>query len=269
MEELNILGDIHGSHDALMALTKIMPKAPFISVGDMLDRGPRSLEVLRFFMEPGNLAILGNHEHMCLDVYFGRKIYAPGVWLDYRNGGLQTLRSFNNNLITDWMHYMAFTGKPPTVEACLKFVRKNRDDIFPADVMKWIDKLPCYMRRPGLFISHAPRHPGRKWADLMKSKTDRMRMSGPVHNLLWNVGEPGPRKGVVQVNGHIITKEPVFLGDNGTPYSISIDTCRGYGSKLTGLHWPSLEVFQVEVRATDTTQNICENAVAKPPQNPL
>lgn len=264
MKEANLIGDIHGCHDALMALTKIMPKAPFISVGDMVDRGPRSLDVLRFFMEPGNRAVLGNHEHLMLDVYFGRKIYGPGIWLDYRNGGLQTLKSFNKDMIEGWMHYMGFTGKPLTIDALLKFIKKNRDDIFPADVMKWVDKLPCYLRKPGLFVSHAPRHPGRKWADLMKSKTDRMRMSGPVHNLLWNVGEPGPRKGVVQVHGHIIFDKPiVYKDDHGHVYGIGIDTYRGYGSQLSGLHWPSLEVFQVEVRATDTTQNIVEMASSR------
>jgi len=249
MESFNIISDVHGDHDSLMALVNIMPDAPFLSVGDMIDRGRDSLKVLRFFMQKGNKAVLGNHEHMCLDLYFDRRIYHPGIWLHSQNGGYQTLRSFAEDEVDSWAYIQRLENKTITMDRATSFARRHKE-MFPKDVMKWLDRLPVFFRRKGLFVSHAPRHPGWKWADLAKSKEEPMRISGAPPNLLWNIGEPGYRKDTVQVNGHITTEEPVFFGEKGSPYSISIDTNRGYGSKLTGLHWPSLEIFQVTIGET-------------------
>lgn len=257
---INIIGDIHGDFEDLMSLVRIMPSAPFLSVGDMIDRGPKSLEVLRFFMEPGNRAVLGNHEHMMLDTYFGRGRYGKGIWLDYRNGGYQTLKSFAPDALIAWEYLQAEKGKSVTVEELLKFLRKNKYDLFPADVIAWVDQLPLYCREKGLLVTHAPRSPEVAWRTLLKSKEAplmRTTWSGPLFSLLWHIGEPKPIKGILQVNGHIITPEVVVLKESdGKPYSISIDTCRGYSTKLTGLHWPSLEIFQVTSGETLTTQNL-------------
>lgn len=61
-----VVGDIHGCFDELlMLLEKIGPSASdtIISLGDMVDRGEKSPEVVNFFMRKKNaLAILGNHE---------------------------------------------------------------------------------------------------------------------------------------------------------------------------------------------------------------
>lgn len=272
MQKCNIIGDIHGSYDALMDLVKIMPDAPFISVGDMIDRGPRSLDVLRFFMKDGNRAVLGNHEQLMLDVYYGRRIFGRGVWLDYRNGGYQTLKSFSPLKMEAW-EYISLNEKGHdsiTIEMVMNYIGRNKKKLFPEDVMQWVDSLPVYIEEEGLFLSHAPRNPHAKFEYLKNSKREPMKLSGAPQNLLWSMTAPGYIEGVTQIHGHIITPEPIYYRDDEKGiYAIGIDTFRGYGSRLTGLHWPSLEVFQVEVRSTDTTQNICENAVAKPPQNPV
>lgn len=61
-----VIGDIHGCFDELqMLLDKIGPGADdtIISVGDMIDRGPKSPEVVNFFMRTKNaIAVMGNHE---------------------------------------------------------------------------------------------------------------------------------------------------------------------------------------------------------------
>ena len=63
---VNIISDIAGNYKTLMALLEKMPQdEEIISVGDMVDRGPRSKEVIEFFMNNENAtAIMGNHEHM-------------------------------------------------------------------------------------------------------------------------------------------------------------------------------------------------------------
>ena len=64
--------DVHGRLDEL---TELLSQAGFtetdylISVGDLTDRGPKSLEALNMFLNPTkqNLhALLGNHEHMLM-----------------------------------------------------------------------------------------------------------------------------------------------------------------------------------------------------------
>ena len=67
-----------------------MPDEIPISVGDMIDRGPHSKEVLDFFLQNGK-AILGNHEHMMLDHFNGGGEYQSRMW--FLNGGNTTLES--------------------------------------------------------------------------------------------------------------------------------------------------------------------------------
>lgn len=65
-----IVGDIHGVYDQLF---KLLASVNFdknidrlFSVGDLIDRGPKSLEVLALNNEDWFFAILGNHETMLL-----------------------------------------------------------------------------------------------------------------------------------------------------------------------------------------------------------
>lgn len=61
-----IVGDIHGCWDefqALLDLAALGADDPIISVGDLVDRGPQSPRVLRFFRDtPNARTIMGNHE---------------------------------------------------------------------------------------------------------------------------------------------------------------------------------------------------------------
>ncbi len=61
-----VVGDIHGCLDELEQLLKLVGFAKgdvLISVGDMLDRGPKSWKVCEFFKETLNAySVLGNHE---------------------------------------------------------------------------------------------------------------------------------------------------------------------------------------------------------------
>lgn len=57
-----IVGDIHGCYDELIALLWRYGRGrTFISVGNMVDKGPKSHRVVEYVMLNG-LAVLGNHE---------------------------------------------------------------------------------------------------------------------------------------------------------------------------------------------------------------
>ena len=96
-----IIGDVHGHYDTLMILIKRLPKdAKLIFVGDLIDRGPKSAEVVKFVREGGHGCVMGNHEEMM--VQYGTsfsKVYPKSTnpsflhnW--YNNGGDATLFSY-------------------------------------------------------------------------------------------------------------------------------------------------------------------------------
>lgn len=67
MRRLLVVGDIHGCYRELQELCRLAALAPgdlLVSVGDLVDRGPASFEVARFFAADTehHLAVLGNHE---------------------------------------------------------------------------------------------------------------------------------------------------------------------------------------------------------------
>lgn len=70
-----VIGDIHGCFDELMKLLEIIEYSSddlIISVGDMVDRGPQSWEVVKFFKSNPNIySVLGNHERRVSGVIKG------------------------------------------------------------------------------------------------------------------------------------------------------------------------------------------------------
>lgn len=93
------IGDIHGCASALEALVDAISPIPsdiLVPIGDVIDRGPNSKEVIELLMDLGTRCrlepILGNHEEMLLDVVNNRA--APDSW--FRYGGAATLDSYGS-----------------------------------------------------------------------------------------------------------------------------------------------------------------------------
>ncbi|MCK0143115.1 metallophosphoesterase [Aliiroseovarius sp. F20344] len=101
-----VVGDIHGRLDALQAALDLIARhpeydqSPLVFVGDYMDRGPASAEVLRLIMALQSgagrevICLRGNHEQLLLSFLENPVLNAP-VW--FSNGGLETLRSFGVN----------------------------------------------------------------------------------------------------------------------------------------------------------------------------
>lgn len=56
-----------------------------ISLGDIIDRGPDSVRMVKYFHQHGVQMVLGNHEHMMLEALLSRDSYALRLWT--QNGG--------------------------------------------------------------------------------------------------------------------------------------------------------------------------------------
>lgn len=104
-----IIGDVHGHYDGLMILLEAI--APELNdqvyfLGDLIDRGPHSAEVVDFVQQSHYHCLLGNHEQMLLDILNKRaSSQLRQAWL--YSGGLETLNSYKTASIPqhhiDWL----------------------------------------------------------------------------------------------------------------------------------------------------------------------
>jgi serine/threonine protein phosphatase 1 len=100
-----VISDVHGMYFELVRLLKAVgfdPARDTITVlGDYIDRGTHSNEVLRFFMDlkrqhpPSVMLLKGNHEDMCVQA-FRKGGGEMTIWM--ANGGNATLESFHGKL---------------------------------------------------------------------------------------------------------------------------------------------------------------------------
>ena len=80
-----VIGDLHGSMMCLKTMMKGLQfdvtKDRLISVGDLIDRGPESLNCLSLINEPWFHSVQGNHETEMVDVFSGK--VDPSTWFAF------------------------------------------------------------------------------------------------------------------------------------------------------------------------------------------
>jgi serine/threonine protein phosphatase 1 len=113
------IGDIHGHLTKLERLmAKIEPRLDdhIIFLGDYIDRGPDSYEVVEFILEfrerfPATVTLCGNHEHFVTTLFLGNQSESlRNTWLG-RNGGRATLTSYQDRGLLK-VHQEFFSGLP-------------------------------------------------------------------------------------------------------------------------------------------------------------
>lgn len=100
-----IIGDIHGCYKELKQLlgnASFNPETDrIVSLGDLIDRGGESYEVLQFFQELKQIMgdrcviIRGNHEQLLIDAATSADVSDIELWM--QNGGIATIASFRKN----------------------------------------------------------------------------------------------------------------------------------------------------------------------------
>ena len=119
----------------------------------MIDRGPRSMEVLEFFRNHGK-ALLGNHEHMMLDYFCDSGNYMPGLWL--MNSG----------------------------DANLNSLGLDRSSSLPEILQDFLESLPLLLIRDGLLVTHAPVH--KRWSLEDIASEDHLELSPLEQSVICN-----------------------------------------------------------------------------------
>lgn len=199
--QLFVIGDVHGQADALRATLLFMAGVPraaavrrLVFLGDIIDRGPASLEAIRLAESAKSLALVddvvilpGNHELMLLDAIDDPMMFM-GDWLD--NGGeeliLEAVPNCTARLLADFAD-IARHAVPPS------FLDQMRNG-------------PTSLLIGDLLLVHAGLNPEREASDFLLEP--RTAVVGSDHwawirdpFLRWQLGW-GPKRNWVVVHGH-------------------------------------------------------------------
>ncbi|QDY69771.1 metallophosphoesterase [Qingshengfaniella alkalisoli] len=209
-----VIGDIHGRLDLLEKLLPLIDthaagrEHTRVFVGDYIDRGPDSAQVLHRLRDinrsdpSGVICLKGNHEDMMLNFLHGRE-HNSGLWLF--NGGDMTLASFGVS--------------PPKDEDDLNSVQADLADAMSGGLADWVEALPTQWTTGKLAVVHAALEP-----DLpLDQQSDRTRIWGNKEFLI-----RGRSDGWWVAHGHTVTRPPVIQ-----PSRIATDTGAWFSDTLT------------------------------------
>ena len=212
------IGDIHGRADLL---EQLIPKLPadhrLVFVGDYIDRGPDSAEVLTLIEELAatrNVTCLrGNHEQMCLD-FLESPNNRTKLWL--KHGGLQTLSSYGINVDLE-------------AEPDLEALAAALSEALGTTRIDWLKSLRPIWHSGDVAVVHAAADPALPMAE----QSDK--------SLLW--GHPAFRSeprtdGIWVVYGHTIVPE-AYVEDG----RIAIDTSAYLSGKLSAVTLDGARLF--------------------------
>lgn len=151
------IGDLHGTYDLLFDIDGCFDDRqrswPVVFLGDYVDRGERSREVLQALMAAGSakgssvICLMGNHEQMLLD-FLDDPVGGARRWL--RNGGLQTLASFGVALPR---------GEADAARWNIDLRDRLAETMGP-DMIDWLRARPFYWRSGNVWLTHAGADPG-------------------------------------------------------------------------------------------------------------
>lgn len=179
------IADLHGRYDLLLeAVNKIYAHAgeddyKIITLGDYIDRGPQSKEIIDFLIEHSGadfICLKGNHEDMMVRTI--REPLDPDWWLG--NGGNTTMKSYGSEV-----RVSPYYGIPP--------VGWDPHVVYPSHV-DWLEQLPLYYETEKQVFVHA----GIPFPDVPLDKQDKEKMIW----MLYGKTDSGGYQGKHVVHGH-------------------------------------------------------------------
>lgn len=230
-----VVGDVHGCIEELDELVRLVQlRAGFdrlVFVGDLMDRGPDSIGVLRRVRELGGVSVLGNHE-------------AKHVrWA--RHEALRSRDPSHRNPL-----------RPFSAERMAEHRRLTAADL------SWLASLPPVLRLDRRWaVIHGGLSPRRRLDAQVPDEVIRMRLvdgegrmvpqrrvSFPPHLAPWATRWVGPESILYGHHVHGLEEPRVDEPVSGVQ-CVGLDTGCCYGGCLSALIFPSEEIVSVRARA--------------------
>ena len=205
-----VIGDIHGCFHTLEVLyEKVKKKYPdidFYSVGDLVDRGRFSFEVVEFIRQNNIKFTAGNHE-MMFYYFINHPAHPIGKSWIY-NGCETTLQSYD--------------GKPGKMREHLAFIKK---------APLFIDLDDCFISHAGISSFYYPKIKKNILDEPEKLNSLLNDELNSIHGVIWSRDEL-INLGKLQIVGHTRYKDIYYNKKSNTLY---IDTSAFSGNKLSAV----------------------------------
>jgi serine/threonine protein phosphatase 1 len=95
-----VIGDVHGHYAGLIALTHLLNLAEddqLYFLGDLIDRGPQSAQVIEYVRSHGYPCLRGNHEEMLMEAFPNNQVHQGNFKAWLYSGGSTTLDSYEGD----------------------------------------------------------------------------------------------------------------------------------------------------------------------------
>jgi serine/threonine protein phosphatase 1 len=216
-----VVGDVHGFNQTLRSLVAkldIKTGDYVVLLGDLIDRGPNSYDVIQFVKNSPNIAtVKGNHEKMMAKVFSLSRLEKPDLRIStwFYNGGLSTATSYINA-------YTDSSGNEDTQELHQAI---ERDKL-------WIEQLPLQIILDDWRLVHAGYDPN---VDLdCQTDSELLHVRKPFHlatkpidvhrTILFGHSITITLPELSKENWGEVWYSPLKLPD-GRPAAIGLDTC--------------------------------------------
>lgn len=227
------IGDVHGHYDALMLLFEAIEPSQddlVYFLGDLIDRGPKSSQVVDFVVKNNYPCLRGNHEEMLLDVFRqgSKSITALNAWL--YSGGQSTLASYGEDGITQ-------------------------------EHIEWMEQLPLYLDLGDVWLVHAGVDPGLEIEEQAEEQFCWIR------DKFHRISEPYFANKTI-ITGHTITftlpgVQPGKVAQGQGWLDIDTGAYHPTSGWLTGLDWTNQLVYQIHTKLGKVRQLPLEQAVTQ------
>lgn len=219
-EQIYIIGDVHGCFNTLLELIKQFPnkeKSQICFVGDVIDRGLFSCDVVELIIQNDYKMVMGNHERRLLNNKFeflNNKVPFDRSWF-FGNGGEATYRSYLGQSVEFKQRHVDFLESRPVYLEFKDYKTQNGEH---------------------LVVSHSA--VGNMW----ELRNDKYASEEFRRHLLSGRGDELQVSGIFNVYGHTPVREVKFYKN-----SADIDTGCVFNEvgfdKLSALEFPSMKIY--------------------------
>ncbi|QPH91799.1 metallophosphoesterase [Campylobacter concisus] len=219
-EQIYIIGDVHGCFNTLLELIKQFPnkeRSKICFVGDVVDRGLFSCDVVELIMQNDYKMVMGNHERRLLNNKFeflNNKVPFDRSWF-FGNGGEATYRSYLGQSVEFKQRHIDFLEQRPVYLEFKDYKTQNSEH---------------------LVVSHSA--VGNMW----ELRSDKYASEEFRRHLLSGRGDEMQVSGIFNVYGHTPVREVKFYKNSADIDTGCVFNEVGY-DKLSALEFPSMKIY--------------------------